>query len=134
MNLLLDTHILIWALNEDPRLSEKAKNLILDPDNVIYYSSISIWEVSIKHARHPENITFSGKALSQYCQEAGFLPVDVRDKHIYTLETITRAENAPKHHDPFDKMLVAQAKAENLSFLTHDSLIPYYNETCIIPV
>ena len=43
MNLLLDTHVLIWALNEDARLSEKARELILDPDHVIYYSSISIW-------------------------------------------------------------------------------------------
>lgn len=134
MNLLLDTHILIWALNEDPKLSEKARSLILDPDNAIYYSSVSIWEVAIKHALHPDNVQFSGKELSQYCQEAGFLPVEMRDKHVYALETITRADDAPAHHDPFDRILIAQAKAENLSFLTHDSLIPYYNETCIVPV
>lgn len=47
MNLLLDSHILIWALTEDERLSEKARHLILDPDNVIYYSTASIWEISI---------------------------------------------------------------------------------------
>lgn len=134
MNLLLDTHILIWALNEDPRLSDKAKRLILDPDNSIYYSCISIWEVAIKHAKHPEIVAFTGKELSQYCREAGFLVVEMRDKHIYALETITRAEGAPPHHDPFDRMLVAQAKAENMLFLTHDSLIPYYNEKCIVPV
>ena len=134
MNLLLDTHVLIWALNEDARLSEKARELILDPDHVIYYSSISIWVVAVKHARHPDNVTFTGKELSQYCQEAGFLPLELRDKHVYALETLTRAENAPAHHDPFDRMLIAQAKAENLSFLTHDSLLPAYNEKCIIPV
>ena len=134
MNLLLDTHVLIWALNEDQRLSKKARELILDPDNAIYYSSVSIWEVAIKHAIHPENVTFTGKELSQYCQEAGFLPVEMRDRHVFALETITRADGAPPHHDPFDRMLIAQAKAENMSFLTHDSLIPYYNETCIISV
>lgn len=134
MNLLLDTHILIWALNEDPRLPVKARTLILDPDNAIYYSPVSIWEVAIKHAIHPEHIVFTGKELSQYCQEAGFLPVEMRDKHVYALETLTRSAGAPAHHDPFDRMLVAQAKAENLSFLTHDSLIPYYDEKCIIPV
>ena len=48
MNLLLDTHILIWALNEDPRLPEKAKEMILDKDNAVYYSSVSIWEIAIK--------------------------------------------------------------------------------------
>lgn len=134
MNLLLDTHVLIWALNEDSRLSEKARELILDPDNAIYYSSVSIWEVAIKHAIHPENVTFTGKELSQYCQEAGFLPVEMRDRHVFALETITRADDAPPHHDPFGRMLIAQAKAENMSFLTHDSLLPYYNEKCIISV
>ena len=134
MNLLLDTHIVIWALNEDPRLSQKARELILDPDNTIYYSSVSIWEISIKHAIHPEKVMFTGKELSQYCQGAGFLPVEMRDKHVYALETITRSDGAPAHHDPFDRMLIAQAKAENMSFLTHDSLIPFYNEKCIIAV
>ena len=134
MNLLLDTHILIWALSEDARLSDRAKELILDPDNVIYYSAVSIWEISIKHATHPENVEFTGEELSCYCKEAGFLPVDMRDKHVYALETLTRKENAPPHHDPFDRMLIAQAKAENMSFLTHDALIPYYNENCIISV
>ena len=134
MNLLLDTHILIWALNEDPRLPEKAREMILDKDNAIYYSSVSIWEISIKHAIHPENVEFTGKELSQFCEEAGFLPVEMRDKHVFALETITRADGAPPHHDPFDRMLVAQAKAENMSFITHDSLIPYDEEKCIISV
>jgi len=134
VNLLLDTHLLIWALNEDPRLPDKAKEMILDPDNAVYYSAVSIWEVSIKHANHPDNVTFTGKELSQYCQEAGFLPVEIRDKHVYALETLSRADGAPPHHDPFDRMLIAQAKAENLSFLTHDLLLPYFEEPCIISV
>jgi len=134
MNLLLDTHILIWTLNEDPRLSEKAKEMILDEHNTVYYSSVSVWEISIKHSNHPENVEFTGKELVHFCQEAGFFPIEMRDKHVIALETITREEGAPPHHDPFDRMLIAQAKAENMSFLTHDSLLPYYNEKCIIPV
>ena len=134
MNILLDTHILIWALNEDPRLPEKARELILDENNAVYYSSVSIWEISIKHAVHPENVAFTGKELSQYCQEAGFLQVEMRDRHVFALETITRAEGAPPHHDSFDRMLIAQAKAENMSFITHDALLPYYEEKCIIAV
>ena len=134
MNILLDTNILIWALNEDPRLPEKARELILDENNAVYYSSVSIWEISIKHAVHPENVAFTGKELSQYCQEAGFLQVEMRDRHVFALETITRAEGAPPHHDPFDRMLIAQAKAENMSFITHDALLPYYEEKCIIAV
>ena len=134
MNLLLDTHILIWALTEDERLSEKARQLILDPDNVIYYSAASIWEISIKHAAHPDEIGFSGKELSSYCQEAGFLQLEIRDRHIYALETLVRPKEAPPHKDPFDRILIAQAKAENMSFLTHDALIPGYDEKCVIPV
>ncbi len=134
MNILLDTHILIWALNGDSRLPEKARELILDENNTVYYSSISIWEISIKHALHPDNVTFTGKELAGFCREAGFLPVEMREKHVFALETITRQKGAPSHHDPFDRMLIAQAKAENISFITHDSMLPYYEEKCIIPV
>lgn len=49
MNLLLDTHILIWALNEDSMLPAKAKEMILDPGNAVYYSTVSIWEIAVKH-------------------------------------------------------------------------------------
>ena len=113
---------------------EKAKEMILDPNNVVYYSAVSVWEISIKHANHPDNVEFTGRELSQFCQDAGFLPVEMRDKHVLALETITRAAGAPPHHDPFDRMLIAQAKAENMSLITHDSLLPYYEEKCIIQV
>jgi PIN domain nuclease of toxin-antitoxin system len=134
MNLLLDTHILIWALNEDSRLPDRAREMILDGSNMIYYSCVSIWEISIKHNNHPDNVEFTGKELSIFCKEAGFLPLEMRDKHVFALETITRADGAPPHHDPFDRMLIAQAKAENMIFVTHDSLLPYYEEKCIIAV
>jgi len=134
MNLLLDTHILIWALNDDPRLPGQARELILDENNAVYYSSVSVWEIAIKHAKYPEEVEFTGKELSQFCQEAGFLSVEMRDRHVFALETITRAEGAPPHHDPFDRMLIAQAKAENMAFITHDAMLPYYEEKCIIPV
>lgn len=134
MNLLLDTHILLWALSEDPRLPEKAKELILDENNAIYYSAVSVWEIAIKHANHPDNVNMTGKELAQYCEEAGYLPLEMRNKHVFSLEGISRQEDAPPHHDPFDRMLIAQAKEENMSFVTHDALLPYYNEKCIIAV
>ena len=134
MNLLLDTHLLIWTLNEDPKLSAKAKELILDPGNTIYYSSVSIWEIAIKHAIHPDNVEFTGKELSGFCREAGFLPVEVKKRHVFALETLKRPDTAPRHNDPFDRMLIAQAKADNLTFLTHDELLSYYGESCIVPV
>ncbi len=134
MNLLLDTHILIWTLNEDSRLPEKARELILNEHNTVYYSSVSVLEIAIKHMNHPDNVEFTGKELAQFCQEAGFFSLEMRDKHVFALETISRMKDAPPHHDPFDRMLIAQAKTENMSFITHDSLLPYYNEKCIIHV
>jgi PIN domain nuclease of toxin-antitoxin system len=134
VNILLDTHLLIWTLNDDPALPEKAREILLDPDNVIYYSTVSVWEIAIKHASHPDNVEFTGKEMAAFCREAGFQHLEIRERHVFALETLTRPENAPRHNDPFDRMLVAQAKADHLVFLTHNSLIPYYGERCIMPV
>lgn len=134
MNILLDTHILIWALTADEKLSEKAKDFIVNPDNIIYYSAASIWEISIKHTLHPDKIPFSGKDLSSFCTQAGYEPLDISDRHVFALETLKRSENVKPHHDPFDRIMISQAKAENMLFLTHDSLLPDYNEACIISV
>ena len=124
MNLLLDTHIAIWALNDDPLLSAKARDLILDADNTIYYSVVSVWEVMLKHARRPGEIPFSEKDFSEACKEAGFYTLGLAEKHILSVSTLSRP----------DSIMIAQAKVENFSFLTHDELIPGYNEKCIIPV
>ena len=134
MNLLLDTHIAIWALNDDASLSEKARNLILDPDNTIYYSIVSVWEVLLKHSRRPEHIPFDEKAFAEGCREAGFVPLSLVEKHILAVHTLSRPDSFKEHNDPFDRLLLAQAKVENLSFLTHDQLIPGYEEACIVPV
>jgi len=134
MKVLLDTHIILWALIDDARLSEKAKNIILSKENEIYYSTASVWEVSIKHSLHPESMPLSGEQLSDYCQKSGYQMLAIRDDHVYALETIQRAEGAPKHNDPFDRIMIAQAKADGLLFVTHDTLIPYYEEKCIVSV
>jgi len=134
MNLLLDTHIAIWALNDDPALSEKARELILDPDNTIYYSTVSVWEVLLKHTRRPGNIPFDESDFSEGCREAGFVPLSLTDKHVLAVHTLSRPNYIKEHNDPFDRLLLAQAKVENFSFLTHDELIPGYEEKCVIPV
>ncbi len=134
MNLLLDTHIAIWALNDDPALSEKARKLILDPDNTIYYSTVSVWEVLLKHTRRPGNIPFDESDFSEGCREAGFVPLSLTDKHVLAVHTLSRPNYIKEHNDPFDRLLLAQAKVENFSFLTHDELIPGYEEKCVIPV
>ena len=58
----------------------------------------------------------------------------IRDEHVWALETVKRPADAPRHNDPFDRMLTAQAKAEGMLFITHDALLPDYHEKCIVAV
>ncbi len=83
---------------------------------------------------HPENFLYSGKHLEKGCEENGFISLPILNKHSAELETLVRPEDAPPHKDPFDRILLAQAKSERMKFMTHDTLIPYYNESFIISV
>ena len=136
MKYLADTHILIWALEDNPQLSEKARNIILDEQSDIYFSFPNIWEVAIKHALQKEDIPFSAKDFEKLCDGAGFLPLRTTFEHAYIVETLQYdRESAPRdHRDPFDRLLIAQAKTENMLFLTHDELVPYYHEECVLSV
>lgn len=134
MKLLLDTHILLWALSDDARLSGKARQLIENPDNSIYYSIISLWEVQLKKMAHPESMPIDAMELKEYCGQAGFQCLPVNEAHIFALSGLKRDEHALPHKDPFDRLLICQALTENMMFLTHDSLIPQYNVPCIFPV
>ncbi len=132
MNYLADTHILIWAITDSPKLSRKARDILLSEDNTIYYSFANVWEIAIKHSLHKSNITFSSECFEEMCKLAGYLFLATSCNHAFMVESLKYASDAPREHrDPFDRLLLAQAKAENMFFLTHDELIPYYNESCI---
>lgn len=134
MKILIDTHIAIWAVLNDIKLSEKAKEILLDNKNEIFYSTASVWEITIKHMLHPDKIRMNGSLLGKGCEDNGYEVLPILNKHVSALETLKRQENAPKHNDPFDRIMVAQAKAEGMMFLTHDSLIPYYMKPFIISI
>mgnify|MGYP002803019172 CR=1 FL=1 len=134
MKILLDTHILLWTVSNDERLSEKARKIIENENNEIYYSIISLWEVQLKHLAHPDALTVSAGKLAEYCEESGFQKLSVTEKHIFALADLRRDDDAPPHKDPFDRILICQASTENMLFVTHDSLIPGYCEPCIIAV
>lgn len=134
MKILIDMHIAIWAVLNAPKLSKKAREIILDTENEIFYSTASIWEITIKHMLHPNGIRMNGSILEEGCEANGYIALPILNSHVASLETLKRPQNAPRHNDPFDRIMVAQAKSENLMFLTHDSLIPYYNEPFIISV
>ncbi|MCQ2592083.1 MAG: type II toxin-antitoxin system VapC family toxin [Treponema sp.] len=126
MEILADTHILYWLFNDDPKLSEKAKKYLTDPNNKIYYSVLSMWEIAIKH--NIGKMNFSGTEFLHYCEQAGFIKLPFDDRHIVALETLDKKENTPPHNDPFDKALLAQAKGDCLMLLTHDNKFTYYDE------
>lgn len=134
MRILLDTHMILWAMTDDMRLPEKARDLISDSSNELFFSIASVWEIAIKHAFKPAKMLINGKEFLEKCEFFGLTPLLINDKHVIVLETLKRADQAPPHHDPFDRIMIAQAKCEALSFLTHDSLLPYYQESCIMYV
>ena len=134
MRILLDTHIILWAMNGNNELSEIARDLISDPSNDVFYSIASVWEVTIKHIAHPDKMLITGTQFSENCKKMGFAKLPIREEHIMLLDQLRRSENSKPHNDPFDRLLICQAKAEGLRFMTHDSLIPDYNEECVLSV
>lgn len=94
----------------------------------------SIWEIAIKHRIHPENMPISEEEFVSLCDAMGFSRLEIRPNHIYGIKTLTRPKGSPAHHDPFDRLLIAQAKTDGLKFYTHDGLLNDYNEPCIITI
>ena len=134
MKLLLDTHILLWTLADDPRLPSAARELIENAANAVWYSTASLWEVSIKHAAHPDRMLAAGSEIARFSEEAGFDELPICSRHVAALETLRREPSAPSHNDPFDRIMLAQAKSDGLLFVTHDGLIPAYGEPCVLAV
>lgn len=122
MNLLLDTHIAIWAVEDNPRLSSAARALVEDPRANIFVSAASLWEIAIKHAKHGANeMPMSARDALGFFQASGFEIVPVTAWHVLTLEGLAR-----HHEDPFDRLLVATALTEPYRMITHDSRLAAY--------
>jgi len=125
MNILLDTHILLWALYEARKLKKKHIGLIKDMDNNIYVSAVSIWEISLKCALDKLDIAnIDISKLLQAINSSGFSTIDI------TPEEAVNYYNLPKvtHKDPFDRMLICQAIQNNYVLMSTDSnLLEYKN-------
>ena len=124
MNLLLDTHTLIWALEDNPSLSELARVAIVDGENMVFVSAVSVWEISIKKALGKLE---APDTLLDEIERIRFTPLDI------TLEHADRAGKLPAIHlDPFDRMLIAQAQSEQLTLVTRDAEIQKYQVQCLV--
>lgn len=124
MKLLLDTHILLWALMAPSRLPPAVLAAIADPANDVMFSAINIWEVSIKRALGRPGFDFTPDDVLSAAREAGLAELPVTATHAARVLTLP-----PLHSDPFDRMLIAQALSEPARLLTADSQIARYPAT-----
>ena len=132
MNILLDTHVIIWALTNDPRLTDEAKALIMDPENMVAVSTVSLWEIAVKNQKAPRLCPYHEKEIHDYCVKAGYPVLDIKAKHVSEIRGLrTKPGVVLTNHDPFDRMLIAQAKSEKFILLSHDRNFEYYGEDCI---
>lgn len=123
MILLLDTHTLIWALEDNPTLSAAAREAIVDGNNIVFVSAVSVWEISIKKALGKLD---APDTLLEEIERHRFTPLEI------TLEHGDRAGKLPPIHlDPFDRMLVAQTQSEQLTLVTRDPEIQKYQVHCL---
>ena len=126
MNILLDTHVLIWMLQDSPFLSEDAREILASYETKMYVSSVSVAEISIKHSVHPEGMVLSGIETSDVLPKLGCGALDFTPKHAAMLDSLPLL-----HRDPFDRMLIAQAKAEGMKIMSHDLQFPQYGDFVI---
>ena len=122
MRLLLDTHAMIWSVLEPENLSATVRRQLTDPDNEVFISVVGIWELAIKASMPKPGFPASmPERVRTACHEAEFnvLPV--------TIEHALAVRELPWHHkDPFDRLLVAQARCENCVLVSNDRWLPRY--------
>ena len=122
MSLLLDTHVIIWWLTDDPTLAEDIKER-LDHEPDVYVSAATLWEVAIKQAigKLPETALLAERIL-----DSEFTPLPVNAEH-----ALAAGQLPLIHRDPFDRMLVAQAQCEELTLVTRDENCQKYDVTVL---
>ena len=128
MKLLLDTHILLWAAGQPEKLSEKARTLLTTPENVLFFSAASIWEIVIKRGLGREDFKVDPRRLRNMLILHGYTELPVTAEHALTVETLSLL-----HKDPFDRLLLAQARTEGMQLLTVDPSVIQYEES-VLPV
>ncbi|MCL2877418.1 MAG: type II toxin-antitoxin system VapC family toxin [Acidobacteria bacterium] len=121
MKLLLDTQMLIWAAAQPELLPKKTRQLIENADNELFFSPASLWEIAIKSGLDKPDFNFDARILRR-----GLLDNGYKELAVSSLHTVGVNDLPPIHKDPFDRLLLAQAKAEGILLLTSDSTLSDY--------
>ena len=126
MRILLDSHVFVWVKTAPQNLSDEAREAIVDPDNDVFVSLASAWELWIKHAKKPIEgfarvLDLGAPAFLRAARESGIALLEIALDH-----AATAAALPPVHRDPFDRMLVAQATKERLTIVTGDPVFKLY--------
>jgi PIN domain nuclease of toxin-antitoxin system len=121
MKLLLDTHLLLWAASWPDRLPPRTRELIEAPDNELFFSAASLWEVAIKSQVERADFQVEPSLLRRGLLDNGYAEIPVTSQHAAALPGLP-----PIHKDPFDRMLIVQAALEGLTLLTIDAKVAEY--------
>ena len=129
MRLLIDTHIAVWSVDDDPQLSAKARE-VMQLASEVFYSTASIWEIAIKFAlrrNRRADMTFSGYDAIKKFEATGFEQLWIDPLHAAAVSSLPLI-----HADPFDRLLIVRARVEGMSFLTHDKQLAAYGDFVIV--
>ncbi|OAE13325.1 twitching motility protein PilT [Pseudomonas simiae] len=124
MRLLLDTHILLWTLSDDPKLSDKARKLIENAAE-IYVSAATFWEMAIKVGLGKLDVDLD--EIRDECLESGFVELPITSEHTIALKDLEH-----HHKDPFDRLIVATAISEPMRLLTADPQVVQYTSLAVL--
>ena len=128
MNILLDTHIAVWAMVDHNKLTKDCIDEITNLNNNIYVSLISVWEVAIKNAKHGyKEMPIDESLFVKYCEELEFSILPIKTKHILNIRNITLKNKDSHQKDPFDKLLLSQSVSESLTLYTKDTALLNYD-------
>jgi PIN domain nuclease of toxin-antitoxin system len=121
MKFLLDTHLLIWSSEGMVHLPSGACALVSNPDNELFFSVASLWEITIKNARNRPDFRMDASVLRHNLLDNGYRELSILSQHVIAVDTLP-----PIHKDPFDRLLVAQAMVEGITLLTADATVAKY--------
>jgi PIN domain nuclease of toxin-antitoxin system len=121
LNLLLDTHVLLWAAGEPEKLSARGRDLLLDTENLLHFSPANLWEIVIKSGLGRDDFQVDPRRLWRLLLANGYRELTVRSEHGLAVQDL------PDHHrDPFDRLLLAQARVEGMDLVTADARLALY--------